>query len=136
MKLFLDIKSISHNSPLEIIIQLGTLATILLGIVYKCDENRRAREKHQKEVELLDNQIKTEEMKQGTEKITQEALSVYTSSNRMPLQKSLDNKFVQNRLENSAGKVIRSFENTLNSNKIILKSENIKIIKSNFDKRV
>lgn len=133
---FFDIKNISHNSPLEIIIQLGTAATVLLGIVYKCDENRRTREKHQKEIHLLDKQIKTEEMKQGTEIMAQEALSIYVSRNRMPLEKSLDNKFVQNRLEHSSDKVIRSFESTLNSNKIILKSENIKIIKSNFDQRV
>lgn len=133
---FFDIKSISHNSPLEVIIQLGTAATILLGIIYKCGENSRAREKHQKEVALLDKQAKTEEMKQDTEKIKQEALSDYISRHRPSIEKPLDNKFIQDRLQHSAGKVIRNFENTLYSNKIALKSDKIKIIKSNIDYRV
>jgi hypothetical protein len=126
---FFDIKSISHNSPLEVIIQIGTAATILLGIIYKYDENRRAREKHQKEVHLIDKQTETEEMKQ-------EALSVYISRHKLSIEKPLDNRFVQDRLEHSAGKVIRNFENTLYSNKIALKSEKIKVIKSNIDYRV
>ncbi len=138
---FIDIKSVSHSSPL--IKELITGMTSGIATVFETvNDEQRKREIHQKKLEQEDRQIRLLEIEEeiAEQRLAQEKLKTanemvdFINKNNIDVIKNIDNLYLKSSLDGARKECQSRSKKVIYSNN--LEITNMKVIESKFDKKI